>query len=179
MRTRRKQSTRKLALSSVLAALGVLMLTLGSFVEVLDLSMAALASLMVVFAVIEIQGKYPYLVFAVTAVLSLLLLPNKTPALLYALFAGFYPIAKAGLESRVSPVPCWVLKVVIFNVCVAAAAFVAVKLLLPNAGLILAYWYWLPIVGTPIFVLYDVALTRLISTYLQRWRVRLRFWNFE
>ena len=179
MRTRRKQSTRKLALSSVLAALGVLFLTLGSFIEVLDLSMAALASLLVVLAVIEIQGKYPYLIFAVTAVLSLLLLPNKTPAVLYTLFAGFYPIVKAGLESRTPRVLSWVLKIVIFNACVALAAFVAVKLLLPDAGLILAYWYWLPIIGTPIFVLYDIALTQLISTYLQRWRARLRFWNFE
>ena len=162
-------------MASVLAALGVLLLTLGAFIEVLDLSMAALASLLVVFAVIEMGGKYPYLIYAVTAVLGLLLLPNKTPAVLYALFAGFYPIVKAGLESKLPRVHAWVLKLAIFNACLALAAFVAVKLMLPDAEQILSYWYWLPIIGTPIFVIYDIALTRLISTYLQRWRTRFRF----
>jgi len=177
MSTRRNQGTRRLAAASVLSALGVLLLALGAFVEVLDLSMAALASLLVVLAVIELGGKYPYLIYAVTAVLGLLLLPNKTPAVLYTLFAGFYPIVKAGLERKLSRVLAWVLKLVIFNACLALAAFVAVKLVLPDAALILSYWWLLPIVGTPIFVIYDIALTRLISTYIQRWRTRLRFFQ--
>ena len=177
MRTRRNQGTRKLALASVLSALGVLLLTLGSFIEVLDLSMAALASLLVVLAVIELRGKYPYLIYAVTSVLGLLLLPQKTPAVLYALFAGFYPILKAVLERCAPRVLAWIFKILSFNLCLLLACFVAVRLVLPDATLIATYWFWLPVIGTPIFVLYDVALTRLITAYVMRWRARLRFFQ--
>ena len=98
MRTQSGRATRRLAVSAMLAALGVVLLLLGSFVEVLDLSMAAIASMLVVFAVIEMSRRYGVLIYAVTAVLSLLLLPTKTPALVYAAFAGYYPVLKAVLE---------------------------------------------------------------------------------
>ena len=68
------------------------MLYLGSMVEVLDISMAVIASLICVFAVIEYGKGYPWLIFSVTAILSLLLLPNKFPAVVYGCFMGFYPI---------------------------------------------------------------------------------------
>ena len=43
--------------------------------------MAAIASLLVVFGVIEIGGKYPMLIYTVTSVLAILLLPVKTASL--------------------------------------------------------------------------------------------------
>ena len=89
--SREKKATRRLAVSAVLAALGVVLLLLGSLVQVLDLSMAAIASLLVVFAVIEIGGKYPILIYLVTSVLSLLLLPVKTAALIYLCLRAIIP----------------------------------------------------------------------------------------
>ncbi len=150
-------------------------LTLGAFVEVLDLSMAAIASLTVIFAVIELKGKYPYLVYLTTAVLSLLLLPSKTPALLYALFAGYYPILKALFEGHFSRPVAWLFKILTFNAALALIVFVSVKLLVLYE-LTWQAWYWaLPVACTAVFVLYDVALTRLITAYLMRWRKRFRF----
>ncbi len=165
----------KLATAAVLAALGVVFLTLGAFIEVLDLSMAAIASLTVVFAVIELKGKYPYLVYLVTSVLSLLLLPSKTPALLYALFAGYYPILKACLEGRFSRTASWLIKILSFNAAFALLALVSVKLLTVYE---IAWQWWyvvLFVLATAIFLLYDIALTRLITVYLMRWRRRFRF----
>ena len=66
-----------MALCAVLSALGVVLLYLGSFIEVLDLSVALLASLAIVVLVIERGGAYPMMTYGVTALLSLLLLPNK------------------------------------------------------------------------------------------------------
>lgn len=172
---RRKKSTRYLTASAILAALGVVFLTLGAFVEVLDLSMAAIASLTVIFAVIELGGKYPYLVYLVTSVLSFLLLPSQTPALLYALFAGYYPILKALFEGHLSHTVAWLLKILTFNAAFALIIFVSVKLFMLSP-LTWQVWYWaLPVAGTAVFVLYDVALTRLITVYLMRWRKRFRF----
>lgn len=173
MRGEEKKTTRRLAVSAVLAALGVVLLLLGSLVQVLDLSMAAIASLLVVFAVIEIGGKYPMLIYAVTSVLSLLLLPVKTAALIYFVFAGYYPILKAALEGRLTKPVAWTFKAVIFCAAVAIGLLAAGKLFLMDLSWLFANW-WFLLCLLPVFVLYDVALTRLISAYLNKWRARLR-----
>jgi len=173
MRGEGKKATRRLTASAILAALGVVLLLLGSFVQVLDLSMAAIASILVVFAVIEIGGKYPMLIYAVTSVLSLLLLPVKTAALIYFVFAGYYPILKAVLEGRLTKPVAWLLKVVIFGAAVAVGLFAAGKLFFMDLSWIFANW-WFLLCLLPVFVLYDIALTRLISAYLGKWRDRLR-----
>jgi hypothetical protein len=173
MRTQSGRATRRLAVSAMLAALGVVLLWLGALVEVLDLSVAALASMLAVFAVIEMGRRYAVLVYVVTALLSLLLLPVKTSALVYAVFAGYYPVLKAVLEGKLPRLAAWCLKVAIFGAAVAAALFVSARVLLFDLSRLWANWWYL-LLTVPVFLLYDVALTRLISAYIQKWRARLR-----
>ncbi len=171
---RRNKSTRKLTAAAMCVAVGVVLLTLGSLVEVLDISMAVIASLGVVFGVIELRGKYPYLIYAATSVLSLVLpLANKTPALLYVCFAGFYPILKSVFEGHFSRMVAWVLKTAVFLVGGAIDIFLMLKFFFVGE---LTYQSWYPVLVLPlivIFVLYDVAMTRLITAYMLRWRQRL------
>ena len=167
-------ATRRLAVSAVISALGVVLLFVGSLFQVLDLSMAAIVSLFTVFAVIEIRGSYPFLIYAVTSVLSLLLLPVKTPALVYALFAGYYPILKGVFERHLGRAAAWALKLAVFFIGAAAAAFVAMKVLMVDVSLLLANW-WVLLLSIPVFVLYDVGLTRLITAYVVKWRSRFNF----
>ena len=168
MGARRNKSTRKLTAAAMCVAISVVLLTLGSLIEVLDISMAVIASLGVVFGVIELGGKYPYLIYAATAILSLVLpLANKTPALLYACFAGFYPILKNVFEGHFSRMIAWVLKTTVFLVGAAIDIFLMLKFFFVGDLLLI-----LPLIA--IFVLYDVALTRLITAYMLRWRHRLR-----
>jgi len=173
----RKTNTKQLTVCAMLVALGVVLLGIGSIMEVADVSMAVLASLLCVIAVIEYGGAAPWLVFAATSVLALLL-PNKGIALIYAAFFGYYPIIKEKLEKH-APIKRWILKELVFH----AALVVLIAVLLWGKSL------FFPMVGalTPtlllllvllaeiVFVLYDIALTRLISLYLFRIRQRLRF----
>ena len=169
-----RDKTRRIAVSSVLSALGVVMLYLGSMVEVLDISMAVIASLICVFAVIEYGKGYPWLIFTVTALLSLLLLPNKTPAAMYAVFFGFYPIIKEKLE-RLPRVISWVLKEIIFNVAFAVmAVLVMFVFTMGNIEIDLPYIIGIVFLGELTFVLYDIAMTRLISLYIYKLRKRFR-----
>ena len=170
----RIKATRALAASAVLAALGVILLAIGSLVDVLDLTTAVLASICVTFAVIELGGKYPYLIFAVTAVLGLLLLPGKSAAFAYLAFFGYYPIVKAALERRLPTALCLLVKIVVFNAVLAVVLVVTLKVLTLYAVPHAWYYAFLPLF-TPVFVLYDLALTRLISLYLRKWRDRFSF----
>ena len=174
---REKTTTRRLTLAAVAAVLGVILLALGSLVQVLDLTMAVLASLLVVLGVIELGGKYPYLIYAVTAILSVLFVTPKTAPLVYLLFAGYYPILKAKLERHFSRPVCWVIKTAIFNIALFACAFVLFKFFTSEIPPEWIPYWWALFFLTPVFWLYDVALTRLISAYLFRWRERLRFFK--
>lgn len=171
-----KYSAKKLALCAMLSALGVILLYAGSLIEIVDISMAVVASLTCVIAVIEYGGSAPWMIYGVTSILSLLLLPNKAPAALYAIFFGFYPILKEKLEKK-SKLLSWILKEIVFNFCLVIMVVVDIFLLgLVDNSLINPITLTVgAIVVEAVFVLYDIALTRLISYYIIRLRSRFKF----
>ena len=175
MRDRGRGATRRLTLAALAAALGVILMAVGSLLQVLDITMAVLASFLVVFGVIELGGFYPYLIYAVTALLSMLWVPIKTAPLLYLLFAGYYPIVKAKLEQHLSRPLAWGLKCLIFNAVLFGSLWVGRSLLLAELPPEWLPYWWVLFFLTPVFVLYDIAMTRVISMYLAHWRQRLGF----
>ena len=180
--------TKKLALGAMLAAMGVVMLAIGGLIEVLDLSMAALASFFCIFAVIEMGKGYPVMVYATTGVLAVLIMPQWLSGWFYLLFFGYYPIVKEKLE-RLPRAVAWILKLLVFNVAITVYAVICYFLffgeleLIMNefstlfggmniGGVLIAIVY---AILNLVFVMYDFALTRLISLYLTRFRRRFRF----
>ncbi len=170
---------KNLALCSVLSAFGVVILMLGAFVEALDMSAAMIASLLVVVAVIEAKGFWPWLTYGVTATVALLLLPVKTAAIMY-LFSGYYPIIKSKLEKF----PKWIayiLKFLVFNLSLVAVflmfelLFTGISVeLVPGIGKKITYLIYC-VVGNVIFLLYDILITRLVSLYVFKLRDRIGF----
>ena len=79
----------------MLSALGTVLLLVGAFVDVLDLSMCAVASLCVVFIYIEVGSPYTWLVWLTTSLLTFIFSPGKTVWMLYLLIFGVYPLLKA------------------------------------------------------------------------------------
>ena len=170
----RRNKTKTITVCAMLSALGVVVLYLGSFIEVLDASMAVIASVMSIIAVIEFGRGASWSIYAVTSVLSLILLPNKSVAVMYAAFFGFYPILKEVFEKK-NKVVAWILKEITFNaalvVCFVILRFVifigvpAIPIMMYVIGALLL---------EGVFVLYDIAMTRLISLYIFKLRNRLR-----
>ena len=171
-----KLGTRKLAVAAMLCALGVVFLYVGSIIEILDLTMVAIASLFVFFAVIEMGGSYPYLIYLVTAVLSLLLLPSKFAAGTYLLFGGIYPVLKNMFE-KLHHVVAWVLKLSYFNTILSILLAASLYLFYvedPDMGFnLLTYG-----LANVTFVLYDHATSLLVTMYLVKLRKRLRIERF-
>ena len=182
------EKTKKLTMSAVLAAMGVVLLMIGAFVEVLDLSMAAMASFFCIFSVIEMGKGYPWLIYATTGVLSIVLMPFSLGGWCYLLFFGFYPIIKEKIE-KLSRVASWIVKLGIFNILVTVFLIVFRFLFLndfniviqelsailggTNSYAIMAICVYA--VLNVIFVLYDITLTRLIILYLTRIRGKFKF----
>ena len=80
------RSAKKLALAGILSSLCVVFLFVGSLFQTLDLSAAAIASIIVLIAYIELGKGWSLGVYAVASLLSLLLLPQKTAAAVFAFF---------------------------------------------------------------------------------------------
>ncbi len=166
------KNTKKLALSAVFTALGVAVMYIGALIEVLDLSIAAIASLFVYFAVVEEGEWHPWAIWFATSVLSLLLLPTKFGALCYALFIGVYPMFKLFFEKNRIWI-AWVLKLSMFNTALILI-MLAVKYLFSGSAEIpyseLIYFG----LGNLAFILYDIAMSKLLIIYTVRWRRRLK-----
>ncbi len=172
--------TKKLTVSAILTALGVLLLALGTLSAVLDLTAIALAALLVLFADLEMRAPYQLLLAAGTATLAFLLLPDKTVALLYLLFGGAYPILK-GYAERLPRVPAWIVKILLYNALLAGALALLFYLFgldlgayslggrLPPAAIYLLGACFLEL----LLLLYDLALTRMRLYYLCRLRNKI------
>ena len=159
-----------LAVSAVLSALGVVIMLLGTVISVLDLTMVAITSIFIFFAVIEMGSPYYFLIYATTSVLSVLLLPDKFSAVLYLIFGGIYPILKQKIEQLPSIVS-WVIKALYFNGVLVATVLGAKYLFnVDEEELTLALF----IVGNLAFFIYDIAMTRLITYYLLGLRKKFR-----
>ncbi len=167
-RTARKTATKRLSVCAVLSALGVTLSWLGSLVGVLDLCTPLLTALLLVPIVIEYGKGYPWGVWLVTTVLSLLLVPNKSPAAVYLVF-GYYPILKAYLE-RLRPLPCKLLKQLLFLAVDAVLLYGSHFIIGVEESLPPWYSAVLAVGGYLVLNLTDLALTRLISAYIFKYR---------
>lgn len=165
------KQTRRIAVCGILCALGVICMSVGSLVEVMDLTMIMIASFCTVFAVIEMGKRWAWLIWAVTALLSLLLLPNKLAAVLY-LMGGMYPIVKSTLE-RWRPLFAWTGKLVAFNGAQAIFLLLAQKLF-GLTGPDYAFTWGAILFNNVLFLLYDFTLTVFITFYLVKLRRRLK-----
>ncbi len=153
-------------------ALSVAILLLASLFEVADLALSMFASLLLVLALSELGQSYAFMIYAGTVFLSLLLLPQKFTALLYAAFTGLYPLLKRYFDRR-GRVLSWILKFLYLNAALTAALLAAkwifaIPLYTP---LLMAVFYGL---ANLTFVLFDFCLKRVTLLYLVRFREKMK-----
>ena len=95
------------------------------------------------------------LLYLAVSVLSLLLVPRKSVAAAYVLFCGLYPIIKYWVECYAPRRMQMGIKLAYFNLMLLAAAALAVT----GLGWVAALWF----AANAVFLMYDVALSRLIA----------------
>lgn len=171
----------KISLCAILTALSVILLLLGGISGTLDLASAALASLCVVIAVIEAGYGSAFLVYLAASIIGLLLLPAKTPVLFFAVFFGYYPIIKS-LSERLSMLLSYVVKLLSYSAAFAITA--AASLIFMTSGSTeisspIVLYTVLYFACAFVFVIYDIALTRLIRAYVHSLRKRLGMGRFH
>ena len=169
------RETKKITLSAMLTALGTVFMVLGAVFEVLDLSVCALASLMVVFAYIELGSPYTWLIWICTSLATALLFPGSIVWLEYLLVFGVYPILKAYIE-KLPRWSWWPIKILFINGVVWALVFLVEWLLgVPffdgDLFIIKVASYVLINVA---FIAFDIFITIMVRLYFERFRHRFR-----
>lgn len=166
------KSIKQLALSGILAALCFIFLYVGSVLQTFDLSAAALGSIVVLISYIELGCGRAWCVYAVASVLSLLLLPYKTAAVVFALFSGFYPIIKVKLN-RIRPT--WfsiIVRIFCFNIFLTAM-FVVTKYLLDIEDEFFKFGALMFVMANITFFLFDMSLERIAVYYVRNIKPKL------
>jgi hypothetical protein len=169
-----KTNARFITVSAVLMALTVVFAYLGSIFPAIRVAMIAVASLFTVAAVVEAGLGSAVLVYVGSALLGILLLPDKTAAFLYLLFFGFYPIVKSLSEGIKPQAVQWGVKIAVFYAAFTAVWFLfralvfSAELLTSVTGAAALGLSLVYLIAGMAFILYDIGLTRLISFYIVR-----------
>ena len=168
-----KQSS-KCAIGGIVAALSLVLMISAAVFPFLELALPAVAGALIIFMVIEVDKKWAFGVYCTVAILGMLLVPDKEVAVMYLAFFGYYPILKAVIESKIPTVIGWILKVLTFVATMVVSYYLMIKLMgvtideTEDFGM-MAYPILLGM-GTVAFVMYDIALTGMLSVYLAKWQ---------
>ncbi len=168
--------TGKLALCGVMSALATAIM-LFSYFPALTYAVPALAGIVFMILVVEIDSRWALMAYLTTCAL-VLLLADPEAKLMFIAFFGYYPILKGILQRLRSRKLQWVLKFAVFNVAVAAAYSLMIFVFhLPmedmnTFGKYSLFLLW--IMGNVAFWLYDVAITGILQVYLKTLHPKLK-----
>ena len=93
-----KKEIKNISLSALFSALIVVLIMVGTFIELLDIMVAAICSFAVYIVQIEAGRKYSLLVYITSCVLSLIFTPLSSATLYFIGFFGYYLIVKDKMQ---------------------------------------------------------------------------------
>lgn len=163
------KQTSKITLSAIMASLATALMLLSYFPYFIY-AIPAFAGLFIMVVVIEINKKWALMAYIVSAVL-IFLLADPESRFLYVFFFGYYPIVKALIEKMQKPILEWPIKFLIFNTSVLSVYLIVASLFgfsMENDFDVLGKYgaYILLALGNVVFVVYDIAVSRMSMFYL-------------
>lgn len=156
----------KLTKAALLTALAATLVCAASWLPTARLALPALAALTTAAAVIECGVGWAAGHYIAVCLLALLLSPDKTMPLWYALLFGHYAIFKHWIEALSAMVLRCILKLAVCYGCMGLLYLLFSAAFLEALPRISIYWL-VPVLGV-VFILYDIAFSRLIGLYMRR-----------
>mgnify|MGYP004729808413 FL=1 len=170
-------------------ALSVVVLLLSA-IDVLSITAAAAAGMITLFCVIELSKGWAFGVYAASAIIGFLVVPNKESALLYIAFFGYYPIIKGLIEGKIkNRLLEYLLKFLIYNAAIFAAEYILFKVMnVPltefldvkegswlSQHIIPVFFVLLNLIFVPLDYLYTAVATMYLNRYQKIFRKVFKF----
>lgn len=154
-----------IAENGIITALTLAILYSASIIPISTLSILTVASCLIPISIIRTSIKNTILVYIASSILSFFLVTINI-AIYYILFFGIYGIIKYFIEKIRNILIELVLKLVSFNMLLSVIYFIGTNLLINLDTKFPIYIVW--IIAQVVFLIYDYALTIIISFYLSR-----------
>ena len=124
MNQRRKTPASVMALGGVMAALAVVIMSLGGLIPVATYVIPMLCAVLLQLVLVSCGKRIAWAWYGAVALLSVLLSPDKEAAAVFV-FLGYYPIVKPRLDRAK---PSWLWKGLLFNGSVGVMYFLLLEL---------------------------------------------------
>lgn len=160
--------TKSIAVGGFLAALTLISLFLATVVPTGRLSLYALSSFPTAVIVIEYGIRRGWAFYASTALLGLIIIPDKTAVIPFIVFFGIYGAVKYHIEKIRKLFIEYPLKLLYFNLCLAAALITLREFFFAGSQLDKFPLGLLIIAFEVVFILYDYVYTLFIDYYHNR-----------
>lgn len=172
---KRRKLTLTVCVCGLFAALSVVII-LVAHIPTLTYAVPAFAGALNIVIFLEFGPKSAFTVYSAVSVLSFLLC-EKEAFLCYVLFFGYYPILKAYIERIKTKSVQWIVKIAEFTIAFAIEiwlGFVLFGIPIDDMEYGLYGIAFMAVAFEVMFVLYDILLTRVITLYFAKYRVKLR-----
>ena len=161
----------KIAYGGIMSALSLTAMFATGIFPFAEYALPALAGLFLVALVVEFGYRTGVVAYVAVSFLSLMITPNKEAVVLFIAFLGYYQILKGRLESLKSRIAEWAVKIGWFNFALLLSYYLLIHVmgmtqLLEDAAVVKYGLWFLWVLGNLVFVVYDVALTRVISAFV-------------
>lgn len=154
-----------IAENGIVTALILVILYAASILPISTFSILTIASCLIPISIIRTSIKNTMLVYIASSILSFFFVATNI-ALYYTLFFGIYGLIKYFSE-KIRNIPLELLsKLILFNILLIIIYFIASNLLVAYTTSYPLYLVW--IISQVAFLIYDYALTLIISFYLNR-----------
>ncbi len=167
------------SLGGIISAFCLFSMFLTGVMPMFVYTLPALAGALLIIIVIELGVKWAFVTYSTVGILSLFITPDKEAAVMFIMFLGYYPIVKSFFEkSRIRSLE-WLLKLVCFNASVILAYQIIIKIfgitdVLNEFGELGQYGTWAFLAAANVvFIIYDIALTKIISAYINWFRPKI------
>ncbi len=171
------KNTVKTALGGMCIGLSAALMMLASIIPFLTYAIPALAAILVMFMRIECDWKWALGVYAGTAIVSALVVPEKEAVAIYIALIGYYPLLKL-LFDKLPKIVGYIVKAAFFVGVIVATYYIimhifgiSTELLEDTQGFMIPL---LVVLGLAAFIMYDIAIEKLEIAYYRKWQKQFR-----
>lgn len=167
----------KIAFCGIVTALSVVLMFFGGIITLLAYIMPMLAGVLMLIVKKTFGTSAAWITYASTSVLSFILVSDRECMLMYVMFFGFYPIIKSELEKIRSKGLVIVLKLLIFNVLMAAVQLVLIYIFMIPFGdseSAVIFTLLFIVLLNLLFVTYNLLLNKIFLIYQKKLEPRLK-----
>ena len=173
------KNTYKIALCGLISSFALVLMLIANIFPIGTYTIPCLCGMLLVSVVIEFGAKYAYIPYVAISLISLFLVSDKEAVLYFIAFFGFYPILKSTIEKIKLKSIQYLVKYTVFNLCMVIAFFIGKFIfMIPDEGFVIfgvyVPWVFL-IIGNFVFLLYDIAVSRIVVYYL--FKIRNKIFN--